>query len=179
MIKNIYIALIVIGLIFPILSLVFDIFDSCFDFLNIDTLDFGDGFHTEFLPLSGNAICMALILFGAISLILINNPMWIRHVIAGVIAYIGAILVQSLIHYLKKQKNESEPERLILGRTCYVTNKITQNGFGAIICKKENSSDISMTAKSLDNNEILQDTKVKIVKIENGIAFVIPDFSPT
>lgn len=148
--QNIYIVCMIIGIALPLLSLVFDFLDSAFDFLALEFLDLDLGdFTISFLPLSMNSLCMASLAFGTVSLLLSELDIVKRHIIAGVIAYILAVFIQSIINYLKKNSMDADMIDSILERKCFVCNKIKSNGFGSIVCKADGKSDINITAKGV------------------------------
>lgn len=170
---NVYITCMILGLAFPIISLAFNIFDFAFDAVAIDALDLDVGdFDICFLPLSFNAICLAAVVYGGVGIILINRPPLFRNLIAGLLAYVAAVLIQSLIKYLKRHSMDADEISNLIGKECIVSNRIPKDGFGSIVFKEEGRADISMPAKAVDETEYCQDMKVTIEYIKDHVAFV-------
>lgn len=170
---NVYITCMILGLAFPIISLIFNIFDFAFETIAVDAfdLDLGD-FDICFLPLSFNAICLAAVVYGGVGILLFDSDPVKRNVIAGILAYVAAVLIQSLIKFLKRHSVDADEIEKLVGKECIVSNYIPQNGFGAIVYKQEGHADISMPAKGMDNTALKQDSKVEIVHIKDHVAYV-------
>lgn len=171
--EKVYIICMVVGIAFPLIALIFDFFDSCTDmaFDALD-LDLGTDFDICFLPLSVNAVCMASLLFGGFGLLFRNIPLTQRNIIGGVIAYVGAVLIQSLLKYLKKSPSYIENEEELKDRVCTVSNKIALCGYGSIACEKAGSTTINLTAKEESGLTLEQGTLVEVLDIIDHVAIV-------
>ena len=171
--EKVYLICMIVGIAFPLIALIFDFFDSCTDmaFDALD-LDIGTDFEICFLPLSVNALCMASLLFGGFGLLFKDMPMTQRNIIGGVIAYIGAVLIQSLLSYLKKSPSYSENEEELKTRTCTVSNKIALGGYGSIACEKAGCTTINITAKEEKGMSLEQGSLVEIIDIKDRVAIV-------
>ena len=170
---NIYWICMILGLAFPIISLVFNVFDFAFDAIAVDFLDLDVGdFDICFLPLSFNAICMAAITFGGVGLLLQNEPPMQRNIIAGILGYVAAVVIQSIIKYLKKHSTDAKYIDKILGKECIISNRVPEHGYGAIVYKEEGQADISMPAKSEDSLVYEQGTRVLVVDVKDQVAIV-------
>lgn len=170
--NSVYYLCIGIGLVILILTVIFDVFDNVleFDFFDIDIGDF----EIAILPVSMRALCLASIVFGSISLILGKYPMLLKHIIAGVFAYISAVAVQTLTRILKKHQTLASSKEILLLSDSTVSNTIVKDGFGSIITERLNDSSISTTAKSEDGSEIKQGTKVKVIEFKDNYVVVKP-----
>jgi len=172
---NIYLICMILGLAFPIISLVFNVFDAAFD-VAIDGLDLDLGdIDICFLPLSFNAICLAAVVFGGVGLLFPDKPAFYRNTIAGFAAYIAAVLIQSLIKYLKSHSMDADELEVIVGKSCLVSNRIPEGGYGAVVYKEEGKADISIPAKGADGAGFEQNTTVVIERIEENVAIVSAD----
>ena len=172
---NVYIVCMILGLAFPIISLVFNVFDAAFDvaFDGLD-LDLGD-FDICFLPLSFNAICLAAVVFGGVGLLFPNKTAFYRNTVAAFAAYIAAVLIQSLIKYLKSHSMDADELGVIVGKTCLVSNRIPEGGYGAVVYKEEGKADISIPAKGVDGEGFEQNETVVIERIDEHVAIVRAD----
>lgn len=173
--KDVYTVCLIIGVLLPIIALVFNFLDFAFDFITLEAFDIDFlGFDICFLPLSALSLCSALIMFGTLGLMLKSISIVPRNIIAGISAYILAVIIQSLIRYLKKHTVEADDDSSISSRNCFVVNRIPKDGYGSIVCKADGKSDKMFVAISKDNCDITQDTEVVVYKIENNIAVVFP-----
>ena len=171
--EKVYLVCIVVGIAFPLIALIFDFFDSCTDSaFDVLDLDIGTEFELCFLPLSVNALCMASLLFGGFGILFKNMPLIQRNIIGGAIAYVGAVLIQSLLSYLKKIPSNIENEEELKDRVCKVSNKIALGGFGSISCEKKGCATISFTAKEENGLSLEQGALVDVVDIQDHIAIV-------
>lgn len=170
---KVYIVCMVVGITFPLIALIFDFFDSCTDmaFDALD-LDIGTDFDICFLPLSINAICMASLLFGGFGLLFKGMPLTQRNIIGGIVAYIGAVLIQSLLKYLKKSPSYIENEEELKDRICKVSNKIALGGYGSISCEKQGCATINLTAREERGLILEQGVLVDVLDIKDHIAIV-------
>ena len=171
-----------IGLVLLSITLVLDAFDSLlegldslFDAIDFDffDLDVGD-ISLAILPISMRAICFASVVFGSVSALMINTPVIARHIVAGILAYISAVIVQTAKKYLKKHQSLASNKELLLMSESIVINTITDDGFGSISTPRINDSSVSSTAKSFDGNTIKQGIKVKVIEIKNDYVIVKP-----
>lgn len=174
--KEIYYYCIGIGLIILVLTLVLDFLDNVFDIIfDFDFLDIDIGnLEICILPISVRALCMASVLFGSISLLLISKPMVFRSTIAGVVAYISAVILQTITKYLKKHQTLASDKEILLLSISTVAVTIPKDGYGCISTKRNNDSKINTTAKSEDDSEIRQGTEVKVVEIKENYVIVKP-----
>ncbi len=175
--EKIYLACIVIGIVIPLFSLVADFIDGFCDLLSFDFLDIdiGDDLQVSLLPLSINSICAGLLFFGGTGWLLnysTNLTLLIVNIIAGVIGYLIAIIIQTMIKKLKRIENTTLSEEQLLLNKAKVINKIPEDGLGAISIELPNSSSVSYPAKSREGISIPQETVVEIIEINNGIAIV-------
>jgi len=170
---NAYTLCMILGLAFPIISLIFNFFDSAFDAIAVDFLDLDVGdLDICFLPLSFNAICMGAITFGGVGLLMLDKSSLQRNLVAGILGYVSAVIIQSLIKYLKKHSTDAKNINKIVGKQCIISNRVPEHGFGAIVYKEDGQADISMPAKSEDNLVYEQGTKVIVVDIKDQTAIV-------
>lgn len=172
--EKVYLVCLIVGFIVPLITLVSSAIDGFFDFVAFDVLNLDIGnFSVDFLPLSINALSLASLLFGGIGLLLENKfSLLVTNIIAGVIAYIGAVMLQSLVGYLKRIKNFADTQQMMYARVGHIQNAIKANGFGSVSLSITNSSIVSFTAKSFDGSEIPQDTEVEVLEIKDNVAIV-------
>lgn len=170
---KVYLVCLVLGMGIPLIALVFDFFDSCVDFaLELGDIDLGVGFDICFLPLSMHSICTASLVFGGLGIFLNDMPNFKRNLIAGICAYISAVLIQSLLKYLKTAPEYARKERDLTGKICTVCNKIMENGYGAISFREEGTAAITMTAKEEYGRSISQGENVEIIEVKEAVAIV-------
>ena len=164
-----------IGMLIPLLSLVFGFIDMSVDFISLDLfdIDLGD-FDVDFLPLSGNSICMGLVIFGSVGWTLTNfsdNRTFVV-IIALISAYIASVITQSIIKRLKRYS--SEPKDMIdaVSKTGVVVNAIMPNGYGSVRIDMGQDSAIVMPATAKEGAGIEQDVIVEILGIDNHVVVV-------
>lgn len=156
---------VIVGIAIPLLTILINIVDGFADFVSIDIfhLDFGGDFYIDFLPLSVNSLCLWALLFGAIGLLLEHRLAFIWIIVIGVgIGYIAAVVLQSSISRLKKVENYAADKDEVLLREGTVSNRIPENGVGAVSIQMSSGSNVSYPARSFDGHAINQDVKVKI-----------------
>lgn len=164
-----------IGILIPLLSLVFGFIDMSVDFISLDLfdIDLGD-FDIDFLPLSGNSICMGLVIFGSVGWTLtgISNNNTFIIAVSLISAYIAAVITQSIIKWLKRYS--AEPKDMIdaVGKTGIVVNAIMPDGYGSVRIDMGQDSAIVMPAMSKDGAEIEQNAVVEILEINNHTVIV-------
>lgn len=88
-------------------------------------------------------------------------------IIGGIVAYVGAVLVQTFTKYLKKHQSEADDKSLLKYSNCKVVNTIPANGFGSIVAERFGDSSVSLTAKSMSGVDIKQGVKVRIVEFKD------------
>lgn len=162
---KIFVVCMLIGLIVPFFSIVCSLFDGFVDFsADFFDLDFGD-VSISFLPISINSICMALLLYGGIGYTIASNgyPYLIANVTGGIVGYIGAVIIQTLIKHLRKKQTLADTEDMMLAREGKVVTAIEPNKFGSVILSIEGSSDIQYTAKNVDTVKLTTKDKVEVV----------------
>lgn len=111
--NTVYFYCISVGLIVMLVTLVLDSFESIAGLIDFDgfDVDIGD-LDICVLPISMRAICLASVLFGGMGLLLNPLPYIVRNIIGGIVAYVGAVLVQTFTKYLKKHQAEAEKKRI-------------------------------------------------------------------
>lgn len=174
--EKVYLVCLIVGFIVPLLTLISSAIDGFFDFVAFDVfqLDIGD-ISVDFLPLSINALSLASLLFGGVGLLLESKfSLLVTNVIAGIIAYVSAVILQTFIKYLKNVKNFADTQQMMFARVGHIQNAIKENGFGSVSLAITNSSVVSFTAKSFDGSEIPQDTEVEVVEFKDNVAIVKP-----
>lgn len=152
--NTVYFYCISVWLIVMLVTLVLDSFESIAGLIDFDgfDVDIGD-LDICVLPISMRAICLASVLFGGIDLLLNPLPYIVRNIIAGIVAYVGAVLVQTFTKYLKKHQSEADDKSLLKYSNCKVVNTIPANGFGSIVAERFGDSSVSLTAKSMSEAE--------------------------
>lgn len=152
--NTVYFYCISVGLIVMLVTLVLDSFESIAGLIDFDgfDVDIGD-LDICVLPISMRAICLASVLFGGMGLLLNPLPYIVRNIIAGIVAYVGAVLVQTFTKYLKKHQSEADDKSLLKYGNCKVVNTIPANGFGSIVAERFGDSSVSLTAKSMSEAE--------------------------
>lgn len=175
--ENVYLVCMILGIVFPLLSLVFDIFDDVLDalFSGLEFLDF-DGADVDlwFLPLSANSIFGFLLFFGGSGRLLkytgkSNTTIFL---IACVIGYIAAIIIQSLIRKLKKIESPSINVTDLLMYEGKVENEIAEQGFGSVSFWIHDRV-VTYPAKSFDGHKISQEATVKVKEIQDQNVLVV------
>lgn len=173
-VQTIYLTCIIGGILLLLSSIVFSAAGDFFDFGDIElfSVDIGD-FDIDILPVSMKSLCLAATVFGSVSMLLIAQPAAVRHVIAGVCAYVGAFIVQNITGFLKNHQSEAESMESICSRTYVVNVSIPEQGYGSVASADQEHSVITMTAKSMDGSAIAAGTNVNIVQIADHVAIVV------
>lgn len=181
---TVYTVCMIIGFGIPLVTLVFgSLLDGVLDGIDwLDGLteadlsfgiDVGD-FEVCFLPFSVHSICAGLLVFGAAGKVLDG-----RFTVAAVIAiavgigYTVSILVQTLIHRLKKVENTTYSTEQLMLYDAKVINTIVKGGFGSISITTTDGITTNYPAKA-ENPEISikQGTIVSLVSFEKNLAIV-------
>lgn len=171
--NTVYFYCISIGLIVMLVTLVLDSFESIAGLIDFDGFDVDVGdIDICVLPISMRAICLASVLFGGMGLLLNPLPYIARNIIAGIVAYVGAVLVQTFTKYLKKHQSEADDKSLLKYSNCKVVNTIPANGFGSIVAERFGDSSVSLTAKSVSGVDIKQGAKIRIVEFKDDYVLV-------
>lgn len=172
--QTVYITCIAAGILLLLTSIIFSAADDFFDFAAFDlfSIDLGE-FDLDILPVSMKSLCLAATVFGSVSMLLMDEPMAIRHVIAGVCAYVGAFIVQNITGFLKNHQSEADTLESICSRSYVVNVSIPKQGYGSVASTGQNCSVITMTAKSADGSAIAAGTKVQIINITEHVAIVM------
>lgn len=132
--------------------------------LNMD-LDFD--LDLAFLPISGVSLCTGLITFGGLGL-LFYNP-WI----AGVSAYIAAMIVQTIIRRLKKVDHEAMNRDELFLCDGKIINTVLPGGLGTVEFDNIKGSSTTFACRAMSKEEMLkQNTVVELVDFEEEIALV-------
>lgn len=174
-----------VGIGIPLLSLLIgqitDAIDGIFDGLSgmleglhIDlNIEIGD-MHLYLLPFSIQSICAGLLVFGAVGKMLIHKSnQLLCIIIAVVLGYLVAIIIQSLIHKLKKIENTTYSKEQLLLFDAKIVNTIVPGGFGSVSITTLDGITTSYPAKAAVPTEgIRQDTKVRILYFEKNVAIV-------
>lgn len=173
-VQTIYLTCMAGGILLLLSSIIFSAADDFFDFAAFDlfSVDLGD-FDLDILPISMKSLCLAATVFGSVSMLLLEQPTVTRHVIAGVCAYIGAFIVQNITGFLKNHQSEADTMESICSRNFVVNIAIPEQGYGSVASSDQDSSIITLTAKSLDGSAISAGTKVNIINITNHVAIVM------
>ena len=168
--QTVYLTCMAGGILLLLSSIVFSAFDDFFDLAAFDvcSIDLGE-FDLDILPVSMKSLCLAATVFGSVSMLLIDQPAAIRHVIAGVCAFI----VQNITGFLKNHQSEADTIESICSRSFVVNVSIPQQGYGSVASTGQNRSVITLPAKSVDGSEIAAGTKVQIVNIAQHVAIVM------
>ena len=136
-------------------------------------MDLGD-FDLDILPISMKSLCLAATVFGSVSMLMLGKPPTIRHVTAGVCAYLGAVLVQNITGFLKNHQSEADTLESICSRSYVVNISIPEQGYGSVASEQQDRSVLTMTARSFDGSAITAGTKVDIVNVTDHVAIVVP-----
>lgn len=174
-----YTVCMVVGIGIPLISLVFgqllDFLDGIFEFfdgLDIDIdLELGDT-GIPLVPASLQSICAGLLVFGTVGKITFNGGNYLfANILAAVLGYVAALLIQMLINKLKKVEHKPMSKEELSFCITRVTNTIKENSYGKVSVKTDGGT-ISYPAKSLDHAEIRQGAYVDIIKFEKNTAIV-------
>ena len=162
------------GIILLACSLVFGTIGDALDFggLELFSIDIGDA-DIDILPISLRSLCLAATVFGSLSIMLLQQPMWMRHLIAGVAAYVGALLVQNFTFFLKDHQSEADSMESICSRDYVVNIAIPENGFGSVASVDRERSVITLTARSAEGIALPVGTPVDVVKLSENVAIVM------
>ncbi len=173
-VQTIYLTCIAGGILLLLISIVASAAGDFLDFADFDffSVDIGE-FDIDILPVSMKSLCLAVTVFGSVSMMLIGKPMLVRHVLAGVCAYIGAFIVQNITGFLKNHQSEAESLESICSRNYVVNISIPEQGYGSVASSDKDRSVITMTAKSVDGSAITAGTKVNIVNVAGHVAIVM------
>lgn len=173
-VQTIYLTCIIGGILLLAFSVVSSAVDDFFDFGMFDlfSVELGD-LEFDILPVSMKSLCLAATVFGSVSMLLMGQGMAVRHVIAGVCAYVGAFAVQNFTGFLKNHQAEAESMESICSRNYVVNIAIPEKGYGSVASSEKDRSVITMTAKSMDGSAIAAGTKVNIVNIADSVAIVM------
>lgn len=176
---NVYLLCMALGIIFPLINLLFDIFDDAITalFSSIDFLDIpGDGLDLWFLPLSVNSICGFLLFFGGAGRLLGYTPLGktAALILAAVVGYAVAIGIQLMIRKLKKVENPSVDVNDLLMYEGTVEHEIAEQGFGSVSFRIDNRI-LTYPAKSADGQRIPQEAKVRVKEIQEQNVLIVED----
>ncbi|WP_310602062.1 hypothetical protein [Anaerosporobacter sp.] len=152
----------------------FDGISGMFEGLHVDfNFEIGD-MHVSLLPFSIQSICAGLLVFGAVGKMLIHKENQVLCIVIAVaLGYLMAIVVQTLIHKLKKIENTTYTKEELLLFDAKIVNTIIPGGFGSVSITTLDGITTSYPAKSANTLEgIRQDTKVKVLYFEKNIAIV-------
>lgn len=172
--SKIYMVCMLVGLLIPFLSIVCNLFDGFLDFsFDLFDFDFGD-VSIDFLPISINSICMALLLYGGIGLTVTSSggSVLVANIVGGIVGYIGAVSIQTFIKHLRKKQSLADTEDMMLARIGKVVTSIEPNKFGSVILSIEGSSDIQYTAKNVDTVKLTIEDDIEVISFVDGIANV-------
>lgn len=174
----------IIGLGVPLLSLIlgqitnlldglFDGISSFFDGLNIDlSIDIGDA-SICILPFSIQSICAGLLVFGAVGKMLLHKGVTFCLIVAIIVGYLVAVLVQTMIHKLRKIENTTYSKEQLLLFDTKVVNTIKAGKFGSVSITTLDGITTSYPAKAKDPLiEIRQETKVQVLFFDKNVAIV-------
>lgn len=175
---KVYTVCIGVGFIIPLLSLILgkvsDVFDGIFDGFDFNpSFEIGDT-SLCFLPFSIHSICSGLLLYGAVGKTFYNGNNAITvNIIAGVLGYLIAVIIQTFMYRLKKVENTTVSMEQLLLYDAKVINTIIANGYGSISITTMDGITSSYPAMAEQKDvQIRQDTIVSIVRFEKNIAIV-------
>ena len=174
-VQTVYLICILSGILLLFCSILFGEIGDFLDFsgLELPSVEIGDA-DIDVLPISMKSLCLAVTVFGSVSMLMLGQPMWIRHLTAGGCAYLGAFLVQNFTGFLKEHQSEADSMEDICSRHYVVNIGIPAGGYGSIASQDADHSVLTMTAKANDGREIPAGTKVEVVKLEAQVALVCP-----
>lgn len=175
---TIYLACMCLGILFPLCSLVFNVFDDVFDaiFSELDLIgDFDVDGDLWFLPLSANSIYGFLLFFGGAGRLLGQTTKLgtgMVFIIAAVIGYVAAILIQFLIQNLKHVESSSVDLQDLLMYEGMVEHEIAKDGYGSVsFCIDQNI--VTYPAISVSGEKIPQNTAVRVKEIRKENVLVV------
>ena len=177
--ERVYLLCMILGIVFPLLNLLFDAFDDAISavFSSIDCLDVsGDGVDLWFLPLSWNSICGFLLFFGGTGRLLGYTPLGkltvlILAVLGG---YLAAVGIQFMIRKLRKVEHPSVNIADLLLYEGKVEHEIAPSGFGSVSFRIDGRV-ITYPAKSVDGGRIAQETVVRVKEILDQNVLLVED----
>lgn len=178
--EKVYLICIGIGFLIPLFSFVlgrlFDFFDGISEGL-FDGFDFsieiGDT-DLCFLPFSLYSVCAGLLLYGAIGMTFYNgtNALMVN-IIAGIAGYLIAVMIQTIIHRLKKVENTTISMEQLLLYDAKVIHTILANSYGSISVTTMDGITTSYPARAEDKDTVIrQNTIVSIVRFDKNVAIV-------
>ena len=181
---TVYTVCLIIGFTIPLLTLLFgSLLDGLFEGISwldgLTDLDFdfdidiGD-FEICFLPFSIHSICSGLLVFGAAGKVLQGKYTTVIVALISLgIGYIVSILVQTMIHRLKKVENTTYSTEQLMLYDATVVNTIVKGGFGSISITTADGITTNYPAKAEDPEvSIRQGTVVSLVSFEKNMAIV-------
>lgn len=179
---RVYTICVAIGFGIPLLSFVlgkvFDLFDGIFEGI-FESLNFDFSFEIGdtsvcFLPFSIQSICGGLLIYGTTGKLFYNgNNAMVVNIIAGGLGYLIAVILQTMIHKLKKVENTTISMEQLLLYDAKVINTILANGYGSISVTTLDGITSSYPAKAEESDiSIKQDSIVSIVRFDKNIAIV-------
>lgn len=184
--ERVYLICIVVGITIPLVTLflgslgdIFEFaFDGVLDVLNASIgfdpcIDFG-GIDFCLLPFSIQCLSGGALVFGGVGKIMYNGHNLVAtNVVAGILAYIVAMLLQTLIRFLKKVENTTYSKEQLLLFDAKVVNSIITGGFGSISVTTTDGITTVYPAVAEDKTvAIRQDSIVSIVRFDKNIAVV-------
>ena len=176
---KIYLVCMILGIVFPLLNLIFDFFDSTLDvlFSNIEFLEI-DGADVDlwFLPLSANSMFGFLLFFGGSGRLLkfTGKSSIVIFLLACAIGYAAAVIIQSLIRKLKRVESPSINVTDLLLYEGKVEHEIAEQGYGSVSFWIHNRV-VTYPARSLDGHRILQEAIVRVKEIQDQNVLVVED----
>lgn len=96
-----------------------------------------------------------------------------------IISALIALVLVSIIHFFilvplsKTEENTAYSIHDLVGKTAEVNVTIPENGLGEVVISSGHGLNGKM-ARSRDNKEIKEETKVKVVEVEDGVLVVEP-----
>ena len=136
----------------------------------------GDSDISGIMPFNSYSITIFIIVFGGTGLMFMRSiPAWTAVSLSAFLGIAAAFIFYRFIYTpLYKAQNTTAIEiQSLIGHRAQVTEKIPQGKFGKITYKV-NDSIYTAPAKAEDGNEILRNTSVEIVYIENNAYYVRP-----
>lgn len=174
--NTVYFICMAAGILLPLCTMILNVVDGFMDFVSFDLLDISIGdFELSLLPLSLNSLCLSFLLFGLTGFLLDGKlPAAAVCTIGITTGYLAAVLLQSLIHKVRKYETTAISETELLLHDGEVANTIPANGFGAVKVNISNESSPVYPAKSATGESIRQNTIVEILSMTDGVLSVRP-----
>lgn len=184
--ERIYTICLIAGFCVPLLTLllggIFDVFENIFDGI-FNILDLGIGVDfcigicgIDFciLPFSLQCLSAGAVMYGGVGKLMYNgHNLLLTNIVAGGLAYILAVLIQTLIHKLKKIENTTYAKEDLILFDAKVVNSIMKGGYGSVSVTTFDGITTKYPAKAMNKEEyIKQDTVVKIDHFDKNIAYV-------